>query len=41
MKLKELEHSYHFEAADASFGLLVKKVLGLYKPAFKLVCIRL
>jgi 2-isopropylmalate synthase len=37
-KLKELEHfGYHFEAADASFELLVKKVLGLYKPAFKLV----
>lgn len=37
-KLKELEHfGYHFEAADASFELLVKKVLGLYKPSFKLV----
>jgi len=37
-KLKELEHyGYHFEAADASFELLVKKVLGLYKPAFRLV----
>ena len=37
-KLKELEHfGYHFEAADASFELLVKKVLGIYKPAFRLV----
>lgn len=37
-KLKELEHfGYHFEAADASFELLVKKILGMYKPHFKLV----
>ncbi len=37
-KLKEMEHyGYHFEAADASFELLVKRVLGLYTPHFKLV----
>lgn len=37
-KLKEMEHyGYHFEAADASFELLVKRVLGIYKPHFKLV----
>lgn len=37
-RLKALEHEgYHFEAADASFELLVKKILGLYKPHFKLV----
>ena len=37
-KLKEQEHfGYHFEAADASFELLVKKVLGIYKPSFNLV----
>lgn len=36
--LKELEHKgYHFEAADASFELMVKKLLGLYSPHFKLV----
>ncbi len=36
-KLKELEHfGYQFEAADASFELMVKKVLGMYKPFFKL-----
>ena len=37
-KLKEMEHyGYHFEAADASFELMVKRVLGIYKPHFKLV----
>ncbi|HBR31948.1 MAG TPA: citramalate synthase [Clostridiales bacterium] len=37
-KLKEMEHyGYHFEAADASFELLVKRVLKKYKPHFKLV----
>jgi 2-isopropylmalate synthase len=37
-KLKEMEHDgYHFEAADASFELLVKRVTGRYKPHFKLV----
>lgn len=37
-KLKELEYQgYHFEAADASFELMVKKVLGTYKSHFDLV----
>lgn len=37
-RLKEMEHrGYHFEAADASFELLVRKTLGTYKPHFKLV----
>ncbi len=34
-KLKELEyHGYRFEAADASFELMVKRTLGLFKPHF-------
>ncbi len=37
-KLKEMEHyGYQFEAADASFELLVKKTLGMYIPHFELV----
>lgn len=37
-KLKELEHfGYHFEAADASFELMIKKVLDTFEPHFKLV----
>ncbi len=36
--LKEMEHQgYQFEAADASFEMLVLKVLGRYKPHFSLV----
>lgn len=36
-KLKELEHEgYQFEAADASFELMVKKVIGQFKPHFEL-----
>ncbi|MDI6734818.1 MAG: citramalate synthase [bacterium] len=36
-KVKEKEHEgYQFEAADASFELLIKKALGEYKPVFKL-----
>ncbi|MEN6492374.1 MAG: citramalate synthase [Rectinema sp.] len=36
-KLKELEHEgYQFEAADASFELLVKKVIGKFRPHFDL-----
>ena len=36
-KVQELENEgYQFEAADASFDLLVKKVMRTYKPAFKL-----
>ncbi len=35
--VQELENQgYQFEAADASFELLVKKVMGTYKPAFEL-----
>lgn len=40
-KLKEMEHyGYHFEAADASFELLVKRMLGQYSPHFNLVLYR-
>ncbi len=36
-KVKELESvGYQFEGADGSFELLVKKMLGQYKPFFKL-----
>ena len=28
---------YQFEAADASFELLIKKIMGTYKPAFELI----
>ncbi|HEX4140289.1 MAG TPA: citramalate synthase [Candidatus Methylacidiphilales bacterium] len=37
-KIKSLENQgYEFEAADASFELLVRKELGQYKPAFELL----
>jgi len=37
-RIKEMEHyGYQFEAADASFELLVKKVLGTYASHFTLV----
>lgn len=37
-RVQELENEgYQFEAADASFDLLVKKVMGTYKPFFELV----
>jgi 2-isopropylmalate synthase len=37
-RVQELENEgYQFEAADASFELLVKKVMGTYKPFFELV----
>ena len=37
-KLKELEHhGYQFEAADASFELMVKRTIGLFKPHFETV----
>lgn len=37
-RVEELENAgYQFEAADASFDLLVKKVMGTYKPAFELI----
>ncbi len=36
-RVKELESlGYHFEAADASFDLLIRKETGAYKPLFKL-----
>jgi len=36
-RLKELEHEgYQFEAADASFELLVKKIIGKFTPHFDL-----
>ncbi len=35
-RVQELEHEgYEFEAAEASFDLLVKKTLGLYQPKFE------
>ena len=37
-RVQELEsQGYQFEAADASFDLLVKKIMGTYKPAFELI----
>ena len=36
--VQQLEgEGYQFEAADASFELLVKKITGTYKPAFELI----
>jgi 2-isopropylmalate synthase len=36
-RVKELEHEgYHFEAADASFDLLLRKENGDYEPLFRL-----
>lgn len=36
-RVQELENEgYQFEAADASFDLLVKKIMGTYKPSFAL-----
>jgi len=38
LRVQELENEgYQFEAADASFDLLVKKIMGTYKPAFELI----
>ena len=38
MSVQNLENEgYQFEAADGSFDLLVKKVMGTYKPAFELI----
>jgi 2-isopropylmalate synthase len=38
MRIQELENEgYQFEAADASFDLLVKKIMGTYKPFFDLI----
>ncbi len=37
-RVQNLENEgYQFEAADASFDLLVRKIMGTYKPAFELV----
>ena len=37
-RVQELENQgYQFEAANASFDLLVKKIMGTYKPSFELV----
>ncbi len=37
-RVQQLENEgYQFEAADASFDLLVKKIMGTYKPAFELI----
>ena len=37
-RVRELENEgYQFESADASFELLVKKIMGTYKPAFQLI----
>ncbi len=37
-RLKELEHhGYQFEAAEASFEMLVKRTLGIFKPHFETV----
>ncbi len=37
-RVQELENEgYQFEAANASFDLLVKKILGTYEPSFELV----
>ena len=40
-RVKELEHEgYHFEAADASFDLLLRKESGDYEPLFRLESFR-
>jgi len=37
-RVQELENEgYQFEAANASFDLLVKKIMGTYKPFFELI----
>ncbi|MDD5064178.1 MAG: citramalate synthase [Phycisphaerae bacterium] len=37
-RVQELENEgYQFETANASFDLLIKKILGTYKPSFELV----
>jgi len=40
--VKELEHEgYHFEGAEGSFELILKKALGIYRPYFELVGFRM
>jgi len=37
-RLKEMEfEGYQYEGAEASFELIIRKILGLYKPSFELV----
>jgi 2-isopropylmalate synthase len=37
-RVQQLENEgYQFEAADASFDLLVKRIMGTYKPSFDLI----
>jgi len=37
-RVRELEsEGYQFEAADGSFDLLVKRIMGTYKPSFELI----
>ena len=41
-RVQELENEgYQFEAADASFELLIKKMMGTYRPYFELVKYRI
>jgi 2-isopropylmalate synthase len=41
-RVQDLEHDgYQFEAAEASFDLLVRKEAGLYQPAFELLKYRI
>ena len=38
IRVQELENEgFQFEAADASFDLLIKKIMGTYKPFFELI----
>jgi len=38
VRIEKLENEgYQFEAAEASFELLVKKIMGTYKPSFELI----
>jgi 2-isopropylmalate synthase len=40
-QVQDLEHEgYEFEAAEASFDLLARKALGVYKPHFQLMSFR-
>ncbi len=40
-QVQDLEHEgYEFEAAEASFDLLVKRALGIYKPWFECIAYR-
>jgi 2-isopropylmalate synthase len=41
-KLKEMEHEgYHFEGAEASLSIIIRKQLGRYKPFFELVSLKI